>query len=81
MDLNHRIRGTCSDSCPACDNCKEIKFENDIGRKDVSVAQTCKRCKDFDVNRAYCDRHKKPTSKWQDWCDEKRKDWEEWRLK
>lgn len=46
----------------------------------MSVAQTCKHCPKFVKERGWCTRNGKHTSAWQDWCEPRREDWENWRL-
>ena len=46
----------------------------------MSTAQTCKRCPEFDDSRVYCNKYKKQTSKWQDWCDWRKQEWTTWRM-
>ena len=46
----------------------------------MSTAKTCKKCPQFIKERGWCMRHGKHTTPWQDWCKERVKDWEEWRL-
>lgn len=46
----------------------------------MSAAQTCKRCPEFNIDTHYCKKYEKKTSKWQDWCDWRKQEWETWRM-
>lgn len=44
------------------------------------TAKVCKKCSYFIPGKSWCTRKGVFRSPWDDWCDERRADWDEWRL-